>query len=41
MVVLAPHLVAELNWLALMVGLFVTLKMYWLALLKRPKPKQI
>lgn len=41
MVVLAPHLVAELNWLALMAGLFVTLKMYWLALLKRPKPKQI
>jgi hypothetical protein len=24
-----------------MAGLFVTLKMYWLALLKRPKPKQI
>jgi hypothetical protein len=27
--------------LALLAGLFVTLKMYWLALLMRPKPKQI
>lgn len=41
MVVLAPRLIADLSWLALMAGLFVTLKMYWLALLKRPKPKQI
>jgi hypothetical protein len=29
-----------LSWLALMVGLLVTLKMYWLALLKRPRPRQ-
>ena len=41
MIVVAPRLVADLSWLALMAGLFVTLKMYWLALLKRPKPKQI
>jgi len=41
MIVLAPRLIADLSWLALMVGLFVTLKMYWLALLKRPKPEQI
>jgi ATP synthase protein I len=41
MVALAPRLIADLSWLALLVGLFVTLKMYWLALLKRPKPKQI
>jgi len=41
MIVLAPRLIADLSWLALMAGLFVTLKMYWLALLKRPKPKQI
>jgi len=41
MVVLAPRLIADLSWLALMAGLFVTLKMYWFALLKRPKPKQI
>jgi ATP synthase protein I len=41
MIVAAPRLIADLSWLALMAGLFVTLKMYWLALLKRPKPKQI
>jgi ATP synthase protein I len=41
MLVLAPRLIADLSWLALMAGLFVTLKMYWLALLKRPKAKQI
>jgi ATP synthase protein I len=41
MIVLASRLVADLNWLALLAGLFVTLKMYWLALLKRPKPEQI
>ena len=41
MLVMAPRLIADLSWLALMAGLFVTLKMYWLALLKRPKSKQI
>jgi ATP synthase protein I len=41
MIVLASRLVVDLNWLALLAGLFVTLKMYWLALLKRPKPEQI
>ncbi len=41
MVAIAPRLIADLSWLALLAGLFVTLKMYWLALLKRPKPKQI
>jgi ATP synthase protein I len=41
MIAAAPRLIADLSWLALMAGLFVTLKMYWLALLKRPKPKQI
>lgn len=40
MVVAAPRLVANLSWLALLAGLFVTLKMYWLALLKRPRPRQ-
>ncbi len=39
LVALAPRLVVDLNWLALLAGLFVTLKMYWLALLKRPKSK--
>ncbi len=41
MIAAAPSLIADLSWLALMAGLFVTLKMYWLALLKRPKPQQI
>ena len=41
MLAIAPTLITDLNWLALMAGLFVTLKMYWFALLKRPKPKQI
>jgi ATP synthase protein I len=41
MIAIAPRLVADLSWLALLAGLLVTLKMYWFALLKRPKPKQI
>ena len=41
MIAAAPRLIENLSWLALLVGLVVTLKMYWLALLMRPKPKQI
>jgi ATP synthase protein I len=41
MIAMAPRLIENLSWLALLAGLLVTLKMYWLALLKRPKPKQI
>ena len=41
MLAAAPRVIENLSWLALLAGLFVTLKMYWLALLKRPKPKQI
>jgi len=37
----APKLVAELNWLAMLVGLVVTMKVYWVALLMRPKLKQM
>jgi len=40
MIIAAPRLIANLSWLALMAGLFVTLKMYWFALLKRPRPRQ-
>lgn len=39
MIIMAPRLITNLSWLALLAGLFVTLKMYWLALLKRPKAK--
>jgi ATP synthase protein I len=41
MLAAAPRLIENLSWLALLAGLVVTLKMYWFALLKRPKPKQI
>ena len=33
----APQLVVNLEWLAMLIGLVVTLKVYWLALLLRPK----
>jgi ATP synthase protein I len=33
----APRLVADLNWPAMLVGLVVTMKVYWVALLVRPK----
>lgn len=36
MLMLAPKLVQALNWLALLVGLVVCMKVYWLALLWRP-----
>lgn len=35
----APRLVADLDWLAMLIGLIVTLKVYWVALLMRPKLK--
>jgi len=35
----APRLVANLDWLAMLIGLIVTLKVYWVALLMRPKRK--
>lgn len=37
----APRLVAGLDWLAMLIGLIVTLKVYWLALLMRPKRKTV
>jgi len=35
---LAPRLVENLSWPALLVGLVVTMKVYWLALAWRPAP---
>ena len=35
----APRLVTDLDWLAMLIGLIITLKVYWLALLMRPKRK--
>lgn len=37
----APKLIAELNWLAMLIGLVATMKVYWVALLMRPKLKQM
>ena len=37
MLAAAPQLVADLDWLAMLIGLIVTLKVYWVALLMRPK----
>ena len=39
MLFVAPRLVADLDWLAMLIGLITTLKVYWLALLMRPKRK--
>ncbi|MDD5336382.1 MAG: ATP synthase subunit I [Rhodoferax sp.] len=36
----APQLVTDLDWLAMLIGLIVTLKVYWVALLMRPKSKR-
>ena len=39
MLAAAPRLVADLDWLAMLIGLTVTLKVYWLALGVRRKRK--
>ena len=39
LVALAPRFIENLSWLAMLAGLFFTLKMYWLALLLRPRSK--
>jgi ATP synthase protein I len=35
----ASRWVADLDWLALLIGLILTMKVYWVALLMRPKAK--
>lgn len=37
MLVAAPRLVANLSWPAMLVGLVATMKVYWVALMLRPK----
>jgi ATP synthase protein I len=39
MLAAAPRLVADLDWLAMLIGLILALKVYWLALLLRHKRK--
>ena len=36
----ASKVFADLDWLAMLIGLIVTMKVYWLALLMRPKQKR-
>ncbi len=40
MLIAAPNLVAALSWPALLVGLVLTMKVYWVALLFAPRYKQ-
>ncbi len=37
----APKLVSDLNWVAMLLSLALTMKVYWVALLMRPKLKQM
>jgi len=41
MLLVAPRLIENLSWLALLAGLVVALKVYWLVLLVQPKPRKI
>ena len=40
MLALAPRLVAGLDWLALLIGLILAIKVYWVALAFAPRPKK-
>ena len=40
MLALAPRLVAGLSWLALLIGLILAMKVYWVALAFAPRPKK-
>lgn len=40
MMVAAPKLVAGLSWPALLVGLILAMKVYWLALAFKPRPRR-
>jgi ATP synthase protein I len=41
MLAAAPKMVADLDWLAMLISLVVTMKVYWVALLMRPNLKQM
>lgn len=41
MLAAAQKIVADLDWLAMLIGLVVTMKVYWVALLMRPNLKQM
>jgi ATP synthase protein I len=37
----APQLIPGLNWLALLVGVILTMKVYWVAAVYKPKPRVV
>ena len=39
LIALAPRLVAGLSWPALLIGLVLAMKVYWVALAFAPRPK--
>jgi ATP synthase protein I len=39
MLLVAPRLIVQLNWLALLAGFVVTMKVYWMAMWLRPVRK--
>lgn len=41
LIALAPRMVADLSWLAMLAGLVVTMKVYWLALLFVPRRRPL
>lgn len=41
LIALAPRMVADLSWLAMLAGLVVTMKVYWVALLFVPKRRPL
>ena len=41
MLMAAPKLIANLNWLALLAGFVVTMKVYWVTLWFAPKHNQV
>jgi ATP synthase protein I len=40
MLIAAPRLVPDLSWPAMLVGLVVTMKVYWFAMVFAPRPRQ-
>ncbi len=41
MLIAAPQLIANLSWLALLVGVVLTMKVYWVAAIYKPKPRVV
>ncbi len=41
MFIAAPQLIANLSWLALLVGVVLTMKVYWVAAIYKPKPRVV